>query len=106
MGQAITLEGWVNIMYDVRQAAGGVAYDLYFIALVLFGALFMMNLVVAVLVANFMAVTGAEEEKNAGRQTLRLPLTSIRATESAFVYKIRAAIQTARRHDDDDTLDT
>mmetsp|Transcript_19833 Transcript_19833/g.54746 ORF Transcript_19833/g.54746 Transcript_19833/m.54746 type:complete len:1775 (-) Transcript_19833:180-5504(-) len=55
--QSITLEGWVNIMYDIRKVKD-VMYDIYFVSLLLFGSLFVANLVVGVLVANFMAEAG------------------------------------------------
>merc|ERR1719271_1186522 len=58
--QSITLEGWVDIMYDIRKVKSKV-HDVYFMALVLFGSLFMTNLVVGVLVANF--IDAAAENK-------------------------------------------
>jgi len=54
--QSITLEGWVDIMYKVR-GAYGLKSDIFFLAMVLFGSLLMTNLIVAVLVSNFMDVT-------------------------------------------------
>jgi len=60
--QAITMEGWVDIMYSLRRVRG-LTPDLYFISLILFGSLFMTNLFVAVLVSNFMAVTREEATK-------------------------------------------
>ena len=58
--ECITLEGWTDMMYTMR-AARGLANDAYFVFVVMFGSLFMLNLVVAVLVANF--ETGRETEE-------------------------------------------
>jgi hypothetical protein len=44
----ITLEGWTDMMYVVREAIGGYAFDGLFIIIVLFGAYFVMNLMIAV----------------------------------------------------------
>jgi len=58
--QSITLEGWVDVMYNVRKVRG-LIHDIYFITLVLIGSLFMTNVVVAVVAGNFMA---ASQERN------------------------------------------
>lgn len=44
----ITLEGWSGMMYYIRRATGTYVYDAYFIMVVLFGAFFVLNLMVAV----------------------------------------------------------
>lgn len=44
----ITLEGWTDVMYMVRQAAGSPAYDFFFILCVIFGSFFVLNLMIAV----------------------------------------------------------
>ena len=45
----ITLEGWSDVMYKVRNANGGsVTLDLFFIISVVFGAFFVLNLMIAV----------------------------------------------------------
>lgn len=44
----ITLEGWTDIMYKIRSATGTVAYDIFFILVVIFGSFFVLNLMVAV----------------------------------------------------------
>ena len=47
--ELITLEGWSDVMYKVRNAHGGDVYwDLFFIASVVFGAFFVLNLMIAV----------------------------------------------------------
>ena len=45
----ITLEGWSDVMYKVRNAhGGGVSTDILFILYVVFGAFFVLNLMIAV----------------------------------------------------------
>lgn len=44
----MTLEGWTEIMYFVRKAQGTYAYDIYFVAIVIFGTYFVLNLMIAV----------------------------------------------------------
>ena len=46
--QIITLEGWTDMMYLVRDAEDTLAYDMLFVLIVLFGAYFVMNLMIAV----------------------------------------------------------
>jgi uncharacterized membrane protein YhdT len=46
--QIITLEGWTEMMYIVRESEGTIAYDFLFVACVLFGAFFVLNLMIAV----------------------------------------------------------
>ena len=47
--ELITLEGWTDVMYKVRNASGGsMAMDLFFVASVVFGAFFVLNLMIAV----------------------------------------------------------
>ena len=44
----ITLEGWTDIMYDIRNSTGTLGYDIFFILVVVFGTYFVLNLMVAV----------------------------------------------------------
>ena len=44
----ITLEGWTDLMYMVRRATGTVAYDCFFLLVVIIGAFFILNLMIAV----------------------------------------------------------
>jgi voltage-dependent calcium channel L type alpha-1D len=46
--QIITLEGWTDMMYTVRQATNTYFHDFLFFAIVIFGAYFVLNLVIAV----------------------------------------------------------
>ena len=50
-------------MYTMRAARGPYVNDMYFIFVVMFGSLFMLNLVVAVLVANFDADREKEDKR-------------------------------------------
>lgn len=44
----ITLEGWTDIMYQIRDATGTLGYDIYFVMVVIFGTFFVLNLMIAV----------------------------------------------------------
>ena len=44
----ITLEGWTDIMYQVREASNQKVYDLYFCLIVILGTFFVLNLMIAV----------------------------------------------------------
>jgi hypothetical protein len=46
--QVITLEGWTEMMYIVRDAEGTYAYDFFFLACVIFGSFVILNLMIAV----------------------------------------------------------
>ena len=46
--QIITLEGWTDMMYIVRQAKQTYVYDAFFVSCVIFGAFFVLNLMIAV----------------------------------------------------------
>ncbi|CBN75915.1 similar to sodium channel, voltage-gated, type IX, alpha isoform 5 [Ectocarpus siliculosus] len=59
--QSITLEGWSDILYQVKDCSRPVLADLFFIVLVLWGAFFTLNLLLAVLENNFSQ--GKEEEE-------------------------------------------
>ena len=44
----ITLEGWTDMMYIVRDAEGVYAYDSFFVACVVLGSFVILNLMIAV----------------------------------------------------------
>lgn len=46
--QVITLEGWTDMMYIMRDATHSKLSDAFFIICVLFGAFFVLNLMIAV----------------------------------------------------------
>lgn len=49
MFELITLEGWTDVMYKVRNASGGKrTLDIFFVISVVFGAFFVLNLMIAV----------------------------------------------------------
>jgi hypothetical protein len=66
--QSITMEGWVDIMYQVMDSCGAVAGALYWVVLILFGAFFLMNLMLAVIWDNFAAAKEAEARKLAAEK--------------------------------------
>lgn len=47
--QSVTMEGWVDIMYQCQDAFNSVGGALIFLLLILFGSFFMLNLVLAVI---------------------------------------------------------
>jgi hypothetical protein len=46
--EMITLEGWTDMMYIVRDAEGTIVYDVFFLACVIVGNFIILNLMVAV----------------------------------------------------------
>ena len=46
--QIITLEGWTDMMYIVRDAERIYTYDLFFVSCVVFGSFVILNLMIAV----------------------------------------------------------
>ena len=46
--QVITLEGWTEQMYTIRIATQSVKFDAFFVVIVIFGAFFVLNLMIAV----------------------------------------------------------
>merc|ERR1719502_2407869 len=74
--QAISLEGWVDMMYALMDGHSVLVF-IYFIAVVLFGAIIVINLFLAVLCDNFeMADTdGAVETESGEKQTARAMAT-------------------------------
>jgi hypothetical protein len=70
--ELITLEGWSDVMYKVRAAHGGsIMYDLFFIASVVFGAFFVLNLMIAVQF-NYLDDAFNEIEEQAKKEAKRL----------------------------------
>uniref|UniRef100_A0A3Q4GYT5 Voltage-dependent N-type calcium channel subunit alpha n=1 Tax=Neolamprologus brichardi TaxID=32507 RepID=A0A3Q4GYT5_NEOBR len=51
--QCITMEGWVDILYNANDASGNMWNWLYFIPLIIIGSFFMLNLVLGVLSGEF-----------------------------------------------------
>ena len=60
--QIITLEGWTDMMYIVRESEGTIAFDFLFVACVLFGAFFVLNLMIAVQFTYLGAAFDEEDE--------------------------------------------
>ncbi|XP_048875915.1 probable voltage-dependent N-type calcium channel subunit alpha-1B isoform X1 [Brienomyrus brachyistius] len=51
--QCITMEGWVEILYNANDASGNMWNWMYFIPLIIIGSFFMLNLVLGVLSGEF-----------------------------------------------------
>lgn len=58
----ISLEGWSDVMYMIDETTGHI-YDIYFVLLILFGSLFLINLIIAVIFIRFKAFKELEEAK-------------------------------------------
>lgn len=61
--QIITLEGWTEMMYIVRESERSYGYDFFFIICVLFGAFFVLNLMIAVQFTYLGAAFDEEERR-------------------------------------------
>jgi len=61
--QCITLEGWTPILYILMDANGSITTSMVFIALILVGSFFLLNLTIAILGSKFEEVN--EEERRA-----------------------------------------
>ncbi|KAJ1615605.1 Ion transport protein-domain-containing protein, partial [Pavlovales sp. CCMP2436] len=81
--QCITLEGWVDVMYLEMDAVGPAAC-VYFILLIILGALFVLNLFLAVIVSKFQAAEVAVEDGLGGERR------SKRQVAAAEVHERRA----------------
>ena len=66
--QCITMEGWTEIMYQLMDGMGAVAAAVYFSVLILFGSLFVLNLLLAVMEGNFRRSRPDEAEGESWRQ--------------------------------------
>ncbi|XP_071054916.1 muscle calcium channel subunit alpha-1 [Onthophagus taurus] len=51
--QCITLEGWTEVLYNIQDSLGGSWQWSYFVSMVIFGAFFVMNLILGVLSGEF-----------------------------------------------------
>ena len=47
------MEGWVDVMYMVQDAAGHYAAAVYFVSLFLFGSVFLLNVALAVVASAY-----------------------------------------------------
>jgi hypothetical protein len=61
--QAITAEGWTDLMYQVMDGYNQTAGVIYFLSLILFGGFFLLNFTLAVVYESFSAATEEAAEK-------------------------------------------
>lgn len=61
--EMITLEGWTDMMYIVRDAEGTYFYDLFFLSCVIVGNFIILNLMVAVQSSYLDKAFDEEEER-------------------------------------------
>ncbi|CAN0277135.1 unnamed protein product [Pylaiella littoralis] len=59
--QSITMEGWSDILYQIKDCSLPILGDVFFIILILWGSFFTLNLLLAVLEGNF--TKGKEDDK-------------------------------------------
>ena len=60
---AITLEGWVDVMYLIQDSFSDSVSTIFFVLLIVLGSLFMLNLALAVVADEYEAQGEAEEEE-------------------------------------------
>jgi hypothetical protein len=60
--QIITLEGWTDMMYLVREAESSYSYDLFFVFCVIIGSFVVLNLLIAVQ-ASYLETSFNEEDE-------------------------------------------
>ena len=65
--QIITLEGWTDMMYIVRDVEKTFAYDLFFIMCVVLGSFVILNLMVAVQASYLDQAFDIEDQENKER---------------------------------------
>ena len=63
--EAITLEGWTDMMYTVRDTEETLVYDIFFLMCVIVGNFIILNLVVAVQSAFLDKAFDEEDERKA-----------------------------------------
>lgn len=61
---AITLEGWVDLMYNMQDAYSDAVSTIFFLLLILLGALFVLNLALAVVADEYDAQEDQDEEED------------------------------------------
>merc|ERR1719460_1492240 len=66
--QCITMEGWVDIMYMMQDAQDWYMSALYFVTVYIMGALFLMNVALAVVWDAFSSLQEEENEKEEERR--------------------------------------
>jgi hypothetical protein len=62
--QAVTMEGWVDIMYQLQDVHGSTSVGIVFIMLIVFGSFVVLNLVLAVLCESLDANEEEEEDED------------------------------------------
>ena len=92
--QAITLEGWVDIMYHTQDSVGIFLGSFIFIVLVLFGAFFVLNLLLAVLEDNF---THVKDEGDSNKPTFSDILHRFFATHFPYQMPLSDAWKARRQ---------
>lgn len=72
----ITLEGWTDMMYTIRDAEQSFIFDLFFVIVVVFGAFFVLNLMIAVQFT-FLSSAFDEIEQKKEKEKKQADLTTV-----------------------------
>jgi len=88
--QAVSLEGWVDQMYMLERVVEPHLTIAYYILVVVFGAMFIVNLFLAVIFDAFLAGRGEGEEEAAEEPAEKRPPLKLDAFESIIYFLIVA----------------
>ena len=94
MCQIITLEGWSHLMYTVQHTVGAFSTALIFVLLIIIGAFFMLNLMLAVLWDNYDRTHYKQEHEAAKKKIVEM---KIAAQLKKRMRKAKLAADTASR---------
>ncbi|CAM9453078.1 unnamed protein product, partial [Discosporangium mesarthrocarpum] len=92
--QSITMEGWSDIQYQVKDADLPILGDIFFIILILWGSFFTLNLLLAVLEGNF--TQGKEDTKASpwlDERTRALSEEEERQRQAVWAHQNQAGMQ-------------
>ncbi len=91
--QSITMEGWVDVMYQLMDGYSSGFVAIYFCLLIIFGSFFLLNLTLAVLWEQFDATQEEEAEKRRAHSRKKIRRSStllLRLKKQTFISVIRA----------------
>ena len=94
MCQIITLEGWTHMMYTVQNTMGALSTALIFVLLIIIGAFFMLNLMLAVLWDNYDRTHYKQEHEASKKKIVEM---KIAAQLTERMRKAKLAADTASR---------
>ncbi|PCI31094.1 hypothetical protein COB52_00360 [Candidatus Kaiserbacteria bacterium] len=83
--QIITLEGWVDMMYDLMDNSQTIFSAIFFCLMVLIGSFFMLQLILAVIMGTFDSMEKDEEEEQREAELEKIEERERKTTESKAV---------------------